>query len=523
MLIIDLFAGGGGASEGIKMASGRDPDIAVNHDKIALSVHKANHPKTKHYEEDVWKVPPRRAVGSNSVGLLWCSPDCRHFSKAKGSAPIRSLEIRSLAWAVKKWAREVRPRVIILENVEEFINWGPLNSEGKIIKEHKGDTFRSFVKRLKRLGYKVEWKELRACEYGAPTIRKRLFLIARCDGLPIVWPEPTHGPGKTPYRTAADIIDWDIPCPSIFERKKPLVENTMKRIAKGIERYVINAADPFIVTYYGPKKGEKFRGQSIRDPLRTQTTENRFGLVIPHIQKQFSHSVGHSINNPIGAITGKNKTALVSAHIQRQFGMSVGSSMNDPIGTVMSDGLGKTALVTAFMAQHNGGFYDGPGRSLKVPISTVTNSGSQQQVVTSHLLKYDQKTGKLTANKNHTEEVRAFLLKYYGTDQDPRLKEPIHTITTKDRFGLVTVNIQGEPYIITDIGMRMLSPRELFRAQGFSDDYMIDIKIDDKKITKTYQVKLCGNSVSPQNACALVKANAGFLSIKDEKQFSKVI
>ncbi|MCK5611329.1 DNA cytosine methyltransferase, partial [Candidatus Pacearchaeota archaeon] len=393
---------------------------------------------------------------------------------------------------------------------EEFQKWGPLNSEGKIVKCQRGTIFRSFVRRLKRLGYKVEWKELRACDYGAPTIRKRLFLIARCDRLPIVWPKPTHGSGLIPYRTAADIIDWSIPCKSIFERKKPLVDNTLRRIAKGIERYVINAAEPFIVTYYGPKKGEKFRGQSIREPLRTQTTENRFGLVVPHIQRQFSHSVGHAIDEPTGTIASKNKTALVSViaapHIQRQFGMSVGSDIKEPIGTVMSDGLGKSALVTAFMAQHNGGFYDGPGRSLKTPLSTICNSGSQQQVVTSRL----EHAG--NGNADHTEEMLAFMLKYYGTDQDPRLSEPMHTITTKDRFALITVMIKGEPYVITDIGMRMLSPRELFRAQGFDDSYKIDIEIDGKKITKTDQVRLCGNSVSPPNAEAIVKANTGFMS-----------
>ncbi len=246
-LIIDLFAGGGGASEGIKMALGRDPDIAINHDEIAIAVHKANHPGAYHYTEDIRGVSPTFATKRKPVGLLWGSPDCTHHSKAKGGAPTRDRKIRALAWVVEKWAREVSPMVIALENVEEFKHWGPLDAKGKIIKAHKGDTFRAFVRRLKRLGYKVEWKELRACDYGAPTIRKRLFLIARRDGLPIVWPEPTHGPGLIPYRTAADIIDWSIPCPSIFERKRPLVKNTMRRIAKGIQRYVIDAADPFIV------------------------------------------------------------------------------------------------------------------------------------------------------------------------------------------------------------------------------------------------------------------------------------
>ena len=318
--------------------------------------------------------------------------------------------------------------------------------------------------------------------------------------MPIVWPEPTHGPGLIPYKTAADIIDWSIPCPSIFERKKPLVENTMRRIAKGIERYVINAAEPFIVTYYGPKKGEKFRGLGMHDPLATQTAANRFGLVIPHIQ--------------------------------RQFGKSVGSGISEPVGTVMSNGLGKSALVTAFMAQHNGGFYDGSGRSMKSPISSITQTGSQQQVVTSHLMKYrgtckdgqraDEPLPTVTAGGNHIAEVRSFLMKYYGTATGQSLNDPAATVTTRDRFGLITVMLKGEPYIITDIGMRMLSPRELFRAQGFDDSYKIDIEIKGaryknkpnliSRTTKTDQVRLCGNSVCPPNAAALVKANANFLS-----------
>lgn len=524
MLIIDMFAGGGGASKGIEMALGRSPDIAVNHDRVAIAMHKMNHPLTRHYQEDVWKVPPRRAVGSNPVGLAWFSPDCKHHSRAKGSAPTRDREIRSLAWVTEKWAREVQPRVIILENVGEFGKWGPLDSEGKIVKSQIGTTYTAFTRRIKRLGYRLQAEELIACDYGAPTIRKRLFLIARRDRMPIVWPEPTHGSGLIPHRPASEIIDWSIPCPSIFERKKPLVDNTLRRIAKGIQRYVIDAAEPFIVTYYGPKKGEKFRGQGIGEPLRTQTTENRFGLVVPHIQRQFSHSIGHGIDEPMGTLTAKNKTALVSAHIQRQFGQGVGTSLNEPMGTVMSGGMGKSALVTAFMAQHNGGFYDGPGRPVDVPISTVTGRGTQQQIVTSHLLKMrgsckdgqsvDKPMPTLTSGGLHVGEVRALLLKYYGTSTGQSLKSPIGTVTTKDRFALVTVMIDGEPYIITDIGMRMLSPRELFRAQGFDDSYIIDFDIDGKRITKTNQVKMCGNSVSPPNAAALVAANAGFLSQK---------
>jgi DNA (cytosine-5)-methyltransferase 1 len=487
-IIADLFAGGGGASVGIRAAVGRDPDVAINHDAVALAMHEVNHPNTWHLRQDIWEVSPKWATKRWPVGLLWASPDCKHFSKAKGAAPNRSREIRSLAWVVERWARDVRPRVIILENVEEFRNWGPLDRKGRVIKSQKGTIFRAFERRLRRLGYQVEWTELRACDYGAPTIRKRLFLIARCDGLPIVWPKPTHGPGLNPYRTAADIIDWSIPCPSIFQRKRPLVENTMRRIAEGIRRYVIEAAEPFIVKYYGPKKGETFRGSGINEPLATQTTENRFGLVVPHLQ--------------------------------RQFGQGVGSSMQDPVGTVMSSGLGKTALVAAFMAQHNGGYFDGAGRSMKDPISTITHHGTQQQLVTSNLIKLygtckagQPVTGPMatvTASGTHIGEVRAFLTKYYGKSCGQPLSDPTATITTKDRIGLVTVQIKGQPYVIADIGMRMLSPRELFRAQGFDDSYQIDLEINGKPITKTNQVRCCGNSVCPPLAQVLVEANFRF-------------
>jgi DNA (cytosine-5)-methyltransferase 1 len=450
-IIVDLFAGGGGASEGIRLALGRDPDVAVNHDEIALALHAANHPGTWHLRQDVWSVSPRWATRRRPVSLMWASPDCTHFSKAKGGAPRRERKRRDLAWVVEKWAREVRPGCIVLENVEEFQTWGPLDRAGCIIASQSGTTFCAFVRRLRRLGYSVDWRELRACDYGAPTIRKRLFLVARCDGLPITWPEPTHGPERhMPYRTAAECIDWSIQCPSIFERKRPLAENTLRRIAAGVKRYVLDAAEPFIVTYYGPK-GEDFRGQGLGAPLATQTTENRH------------------------------------------------------------------ALVTAFLAQHNGGFYDGPGRPVDHPISTIMQRGSNQQLVSSHLLKLrgtcrdgqpvTDPMPTVTSGGLHIGEVRAFLLKYYGTDQDPRLTEPLHTQTTKDRMGLVTVQIAGEPYVIADIGMRMLQPRELFRAQGFGDHYRIDIDINGRRITKTDQVRLCGNSVCPPIASAIVSAN----------------
>ena len=311
MLIIDMFAGGGGASRGIEMALGRSPDIAVNHDRIAIEMHKMNHPLTRHYQEDVWKVPPRRAVGANQVGIAWFSPDCKHHSRAKGSAPTRDHEIRSLAWVTEKWAREVQPRVIFLENVGEFGKWGPLDSEGKIVKCQMGTTYTAFTRRIKRLGYRLQAEELTACDYGAPTIRKRLFMIARCDNQPIVWPEPTYGPGLTPHPTAASIIDWSIPCPSIFERKKPLADNTLKRIAKGIQKYVIDTGDPYIVPIQHYSRNGSNIVHSINDPLKTITASPKggaFAVVVPHMQRQFSHSVGHRVDELPGLSRQKTKT-----------------------------------------------------------------------------------------------------------------------------------------------------------------------------------------------------------------------
>lgn len=485
-IIIDLFAGGGGASEGIKMVTGYDPDIAINHDRVAIAMHRVNHPESKHFHQDIWDVYPKMATGGRQVGLLWASPDCKHFSKAKGAALKRSKEIRSLAWVVERWARTTRPRIIIMENVEEFKTWGPLDVNGKIIQSQKGATFRAFIRRLCRLGYDVEHKELRACDYGAPTIRKRLFLIARCDGVPIVWPEPTHGPELNPYRTAADIIDWSIPCTSIFERKRPLAENTLRRIAEGIKRYVIESSEPFIVTCnHG---GDGFRGQGINEPFKTVTaSRDAHGIVAPSMISIANYNGRNPANNaadPLTTVTANPKGghhALVSAFLQRQFGNSIGSDLACPAGTVTAGGGGKSALTTSHLVKLRGTCRH--GQPVTDPVATVTSGGT------------------------HIGEVRAFLLKYYGTDQDPRLCEPLHTLTTKDRFGLVTVNIHGEPYIITDIGMRMLQSRELFRAQGFPDEYQIDIEIEGKKITKSDQVRMCGNSVCPPIAQALVDAN----------------
>lgn len=464
-LVVDLFAGGGGASTGIEQAIGRAVDVAVNHDPEAVSLHQANHPQTQHHVSDVFEVDPLAVTDGRPVGLLWASPDCKHFSKAKGGKPV-SKKIRSLAWVVIKWAKAVRPRMIALENVEEFQTWGPLGPDNMPCPRRKGRTFARWVGSLRGLGYAVEWRELRACDYGAPTIRKRLFLIARRDGQPIVWPEATHGAPDSlgvkakklkPWRTAAECIDWSIPAPSIFERARPLADATCRRIAKGIMRYVVEAAEPFIVpglavpTIISMGHGER-AGQQPRVP----------GVERPHstITAQGQHS------------------ALVMAFLAKHYGGVVGSDLRDPIGTVTS--VDHHSLVSATMVTIDNQSSTGGTADIREPLRTTTV-------------------------ENRHAVVQAFLTTYYGTDQDPGLRDPLHTVTTKDRFGLVMV--KGEPYAIVDIGLRMLAPRELYRAQGFPESYQIDRGADGRALTKTAQVRMCGNSVCPPLARALVAAN----------------
>ncbi len=479
-------------------------------------MHQANHPRTKHYCENVWEVDPREATKGCPVGLAWFSPDCKHFSKAKGGKPVEK-KIRGLAWVVLRWAATVRPRVIMLENVEEFKTWGPLVKDAaghhKPCQERKGETFHAFVGALKRHGYKVETKELRASEYGAPTIRKRLFMVARCDGQPIVWPKPTHGPGLKPFRTAAECIDWSIPAPSIFERTRPLAEATCRRIAKGIMRYVVNNPDPFIVKVnhgYDHFRGQKTdaplqtitgkngyglvtpyltehanasqqRNFNVKEPLRTQCAQvkgGHFALVAPFLAKHYTGVVGSDLRDGMGTVTSKDHHSLVSARLVRPFGQSVGQSPDDPAPTVMANGLGKVGLATSHIVKMKG---DNIGQDNREPLHTITAGGL------------------------HYGEVRVFLIKYFGCSQGSDLRDPLNTATTKDRYGLVTV--KGVDYMIVDIGLRMLSPRELFLAQGFPADYIIDPEFNGKPMTKTAQVRMCGNSVSPYPAKALVEAN----------------
>lgn len=422
-LIIDNFAGGGGASTGIEIALGRHVDIAINHDPEAVAMHALNHPQTAHHCESVWDIDPLAVTQGRPVGLAWFSPDCKHFSKAKGGKP-RDKRIRGLAWVAVRWAALARPRVVILENVEEFQTWGPLLDDGTPCPARRGHTFRDFVRQLQELGYAVEWRELRACDYGAPTTRKRLFLIARCDGQPIVWPTPTHGaPGsvevkariRKPWRTAAECIDWTIPAPSIFSRTRPLAEATLRRIARGVRRYVIEERRPFVAPLRGTSK---------------------------------SHTSVHSVDAPLSTISAQGN---------------------------------HHALITAFLTKHFGGNYTGAGAPLDEPMHTITAT-------------------------DHHALTMAFLTKYYGEgSQDQSLADPLHTIPTVDRFGLVTVEQQQYP--IADIGMRMLEPRELYRAQGFPESYQIAPTINGKPLPKRAQVRMCGNSVSPPLAAALARAN----------------
>ena len=442
-LIVDNFAGGGGASTGIEMATGYSVDIAINHDPEAIRMHKANHPSTKHYCESVWDVDPIQACKGHPVGLAWFSPDCKHFSKAKGGKP-KDKAIRGLAWVALRWAGLVRPRVIILENVEEFKTWGPLNRSHRPIKNKQGVTFKKFVKQFKELGYDVEFNELVAADYGAPTKRKRFFMIARCDGKPIKWPKHTHGPLNSeevkaglvkPYVGAYTKLDFSIPCPSIFDTSaeikekygiravRPLADKTMQRIARGIKKFVIDNQEPFIVPIgYGERQGQAPRIHDIREPLPTIVSSGKHYLCAP---------------------------ALIQYHSE-----------------------------TSFLSKI---YKSGTGQDIREPLHTITTSAG------------------------HFGEVRAFLIKYYGEGTGQDIKEPLDTITSKDRFGLVT--IEGVEYQIVDIGLRMLEPKELYGCQGFPDDYIIDHDFEGKTYSRTEQVKRCGNAVPPPFAQAIVKAN----------------
>jgi DNA (cytosine-5)-methyltransferase 1 len=469
-LVVDLFAGGGGASAGLEAALGRAVDIAINHDPVALAVHKANHPDTLHLEADIWEVRPTDATGGRQVDVLWASPDCTHFSVAKGGKP-RKQGIRSLAWAVVRWAAAVRPAVIFLENVSEFSGWGPLREDGRPDKVRMGETFRRWRRKLERLGYVVDYRVLDASHYGAPTRRRRLFLVARCDGQPIRWPRPTHGPSLRPYCTAAECIDWSLPCPSIFERSKPLAEKTLRRIALGVQRFVVDNPRPFIVKVnHG---GADARTESIDAPLTTVTaTQRGHGLVVPTL-----------VQTGYGEREGQAPRAL---------------DLHRPLGTLVNGQ--KHALVAAFLSKHFGG---GVGQQLDIPTSTIT--AIDHHALTSAELR------PAPAHGSHAAEVRAFLLTYYtGGTVGQSLLNPLRTVTAKDRLGLVTVD--GADYEIADIGMRMLQPHELLRAQF--GRYAAGYDMSAAR-TKSDQIRLIGNSVCPEAAEALVRANLPALPLEE--------
>lgn len=485
-VVVDLFAGGGGASTGIELALGRHVDVAVNHDPEAVSLHQANHPQTRHFVSDVFEVDPAAVTEGRPVGLLWASPDCTYHSKARGGKPHRdrnrARRRRGLAGVVVRWAASVRPRVIALENVEEFQHWGPLLEDGTPCPDRRGMSFRRWVAQLRNLGYAVEWRELRACDYGAPTIRKRLFVIARCDGQPIVWPAPTHGPGRAPYRTAADCIDWSLPCPSIFDRERPLAEATLRRIARGVQRYVIEAAKPFIVRIGQTGHGDAGKVRSADEPLSTVTSKAEHCLAVPTlVQTGYGERAGQAprvpgLDKPLGTVVGGQKHALVAAFLAKHYGGVVGTDLRQPAGTVTT--VDHHALVAASMVKLR-------GTSSAVPASDPLHT--------------------ISAGGEHHAAVAAFLTAYYGSDQDTPVDDPLHTVTTKPRFALVMV--EGVPHTIADIGMRMLQPRELYRAQGFPESYLIDRGADGRPLSKAAQVRMCGNSVSPPVATAIVRAN----------------
>lgn len=546
-LIVDNFAGGGGASTGIEMATGISVDIAINHDLEAIKMHKMNHPSTKHYCESVWDVNPVKACNGHPIALAWFSPDCKHFSKAKGGKP-KDKNIRGLAWVALRWAGTVRPDVIMLENVEEFKTWGPLNRSHRPIKAKQGATFKKFISQLENLGYVVEHRELVAADYGAPTMRKRFFLIARCDGRPIVWPEPTHAPADSaavrekrlkPYVGAYTQLDFSLPCPSIFDTSeeikekygiravRPLAPKTMERIARGLKKFVLDNAEPFIVqvNHSGAKSDYC---KSSNEPLSTITGKHGFGIVEPKLMPfmgvNTTNHPGGKVDEPLHTITtgGQNcliAPTLIQYHSETSAKDVRGQGIEEPIMTV--DGSNRYGLVTSFLHKYYDGGYKGAGDSLNNPLPTVT-SWDHNSICAATLIQMNNNCdGKdvtkpiptITAGDGHFGEVRAFLIKYYGQGTGQEVDEPLDTIPTHDRFGLVTVN--GVDYRIVDIGLRMLEPKELYGCQGFPKDYIIDRDYEGKKYPRSEQVKRCGNAVCPPIPAALVKANLPELCVAE--------
>lgn len=548
-LIVDNFAGGGGASTGIELATGYSVDIAINHDPEAIKMHKANHPNTKHYCENVWAVDPVKACKGHPVALAWFSPDCKHFSKAKGGKP-KDKNIRGLAWVACRWAGLVRPRVIMLENVEEFKTWGPLGRRHHPIKAKQGKTFEKFVQQLTDLGYEVEIRELVAADYGAPTMRKRFFMIARCDGKPIVWPEPTHAPADSdevkagllkPYVGAYTQLDFSLPCPSIFDTSeeikekygiravRPLAPKTMERIARGLKKFVLDNPEPFIVPIgYGERKGQAPRVHDIEKPLPTIVGSGKHYLceptLAPYMGTNTTNHPGGNCKDPIHTITTGNQHCLISPtliqyHSETAQGEVRGQTIEDPIMTV--DGSNRYGLVTSFIQKYYGGNYQGNGSDIKEPLHTITTLERNAMCAVNLIQMNNHCDGRdvkepiptITAGDGHFGEVRAFLIKYYGQGTGQDIKAPLDTVTAQDRFGLVTIN--GVDYQIVDIGLRMLEPRELYGCQGFPEDYIIDHDYTGKTYPRSEQVRRCGNAVCPPIPAALVRANLPELCVAE--------
>ncbi len=533
-LIVDNFAGGGGASTGIELATGYSVDIAINHDPEAIKMHKANHPNTEHYCENVWAVDPVKACNGHPVGLAWFSPDCKHFSKAKGGKP-KDKNIRGLAWVASRWAGLVRPRVIMLENVEEFKTWGPLNRRHHPIRAKQGKTFERFVQQLRDLGYEVEFRELIAADYGAPTMRKRFFMVARCDGKSIVWPEPTHAPADSeevkkgllkPYVGAYTQLDFSLPCPSIFDTSeeikekygiravRPLAQKTMDRIARGLKKFVLENPEPFIIQC---NHGGERRPNDIREPMPTITGKHGYGIVEPYMVQCKYNNEAQDVQKPIGTLTTVGSHLLVEPYMvqigQTGFTKDRSKDVREPLTTIVSKN--EHCLISPTLIQYHSETAQGEvrGQTIKDPIMTVDGS-NRYGLVTSFLSKF-YKSGigqdereplhTITTSAGHFGEVRAFLIKYYGDATGQDIEKPLDTVTTKDRFGLVT--IEGVDYQIVDIGLRMLEPKELYGCQGFPDDYIIDHDYTGKTYPRSEQVRRCGNAVCPPIPAALVRAN----------------
>lgn len=540
-IIVDNFAGGGGASTGMELATGRVVDIAINHDPDAILMHRTNHPHTTHYQASVWDVDPVEVCRGRPVGLAWFSPDCKHFSKAKGGKPVDK-NIRGLAWIVLRWAGTVRPRVIILENVEEFQTWGPVR-KGKPVKKLTGQTFRKWLDQLRNLGYSVEWRELVAADYGAPTTRKRFFLIARCDGRPIVWPTPTHAPAdspevkaglRKPWRSAAEIIDWSLPTPSIFDTKesirekynltaqRPLRPNTMARVARGVDKFFIKTASPFLVVV---NHSGEFRGQDPGEPLQTVTAKHGYGvaspLLAPWTVTNTTNSTGHPASEPVDTartgggggqmflsaslvqyhteqgervrgqgldaplltVDASNRYGLSAVCLEKYYGTATGQGAGEPLHTITAKD--REGVVAAHMVKLKGTNLGGP---VSEPVQTITAGGGHFGVVTTMIAPVSP-----GADLKNWPKIRELLNTYcgYGLKEDE----------------VILFQIAGGLYFMADIGLRMLTPRELYRANGFPDDYIIDRDYTGKEYGKAKQVARCGNAVPPPFATALVRAN----------------